>query len=74
MPGSNVNSTTARQRQEGAVQAFKIANEAASYLNGNLAEHGTGKSQGKQVAPGPSSGTTNKRQAAPPGTNPSQSR
>ena len=47
MPGSNANSTTARQRQEGAVQAFKIANEAASYLNGNLAEHTTGKSQGK---------------------------
>ena len=36
--GSSNNSTTARQRQEGAVQAFKIANEAASYLNGNLTD------------------------------------
>ena len=28
----------ARNKQEGAVQAFKIANEAASYLNGNLTD------------------------------------
>ncbi len=27
-----------KQRQEGAVQAFKIANDAASYLNGNLVD------------------------------------
>ena len=46
MPGSNATSTTARQRQEGAVQAFKIANDAASYLNGNLAEHDNTSSGG----------------------------
>jgi len=35
---TNPNSTTARQRQEGAVQAFKITNEAVNYLDGSLAD------------------------------------
>ena len=30
---------SSKQRQEGAVQAIKIANEAVNYLNGNMAEY-----------------------------------
>ena len=45
---TNPNSTTARQRQEGAVQAFKIANEAANYLDGSLADVQHYNSQNQQ--------------------------
>ena len=37
-PGATGGHAIARNRQEGAVQAFKMANEAATYLNGNLTE------------------------------------
>ena len=56
-------SGVARNKQEGAVQAFKIANEAASYLNGNLTDvNNTNSGGGINVGKNKNVAVSNKRQ------------
>ena len=55
-------SGVARNKQEGAVQAFKIANEAASYLNGNLTDVNSNSGGGINVGKNRNVAVSNKRQ------------